>query len=394
MTNVRESREDFQIAIVCALALEYNAISHIIDEFWDESTLGRSAGDPNTYFFGRIVDSNVVLVLLSGMGKVSAASATASLRSSFPNIELVLVTGICGGVPKPHANEELVLGDVIISKAVVQHDLGRHPDKFETKDILDDCLGRPTRNIRNFIALFETDRARDRLEEKAALHLRDLQSRAKGKCRAANYQYPGADKDHLFNASYCHSHHLACGTCSDSSDSVCEASRKLSCRELGCDEKQLVQRDRLMSKDTQDPFVFIGHLGSGDTVIKSGEERDRLAKAHSLIAFEMEGAGVWDEIPCIIVKGVCDYADSHKNKDWQNFAAATAAAVSKALIEEYPKTDKPSKPVVGSAGSGGGGGDDGGRAPVSGPVFHGTASRNNIVTGVHSSGGTQTFNFG
>ncbi|KAJ4267504.1 hypothetical protein NW762_003611 [Fusarium torreyae] len=390
MAHGRESREDFQIAIVCALALEYNAVNHIVDEFWDGNNLGRSAGDPNTYSVGRIADSNVVLVLLSGMGKVSAASATASLRSSYPNLELVLVTGICGGVPKPHANEELILGDVIISKAVVQHDLGRrYPDKFETKDTLDDRLGRPTRNIRNFIALFEADRSRDRLEEKAALHLGDLQSRAKGKRRAANYQYPGADKDHLFNASYRHSHHSTCTTCSDSSNNVCEMSRKLACRELGCDEKQLVQRNRLTSKDAQDPFVFIGHLGSGDTAITPGEERDRLSKTHNLIAFEMEGAGVWDEIPCIIVKGVCDYADGHKNKDWQNFAAATAASVAKALIEMYPKTDKPGKQVARP-----GDDDDGGRATVSGPVFHGTASGNNIVTGIHSTGGTQTFNFG
>ncbi len=28
----------------------------------------------------------------------------------------------------------------------------------------------------------------------------------------------------------------------------------------------------------------------------------------------MEGAGVWDEVPYIVIKGICDYADSHKNK--------------------------------------------------------------------------------
>ncbi|UKZ53997.1 hypothetical protein TrVGV298_007801 [Trichoderma virens] len=55
----------------------------------------------------------------------------------------------------------------------------------------------------------------------------------------------------------------------------------------------------------------------------------------------MEGSGIWDEFPCIIVKGICDYADSHNNTDWQNFAAATAASVVKGLIERYPKTDEP-----------------------------------------------------
>ncbi|KAL6786626.1 hypothetical protein J3E68DRAFT_420151 [Trichoderma sp. SZMC 28012] len=69
--------------------------------------------------------------------------------------------------------------------------------------------------------------------------------------------------------------------------------------------------------------------------MKSGEHRDRIARQRGIIAFEMEGAGVWDELPCIIVKGVCDYADSHKNKVWQPFAAATAASVMKAMLGRY-----------------------------------------------------------
>ncbi|KAH7109696.1 hypothetical protein EDB81DRAFT_588229, partial [Dactylonectria macrodidyma] len=55
--------------------------------------------------------------------------------------------------------------------------------------------------------------------------------------------------------------------------------------------------------------------------IKSVEDRDRVAK-EGVLAFEMEGDGVWDEIPCLVIKGVCDYADSYKHKRWQDFAAA------------------------------------------------------------------------
>ena len=54
-----------------------------------------------------------------------------------------------------------------------------------------------------------------------------------------------------------------------------------------------------------------------------------------MVALEMEGAGVWDVLPTIIVKGICDYADSHKNKGWQKFAAARAATCAKVLIEEW-----------------------------------------------------------
>lgn len=68
--------------------------------------------------------------------------------------------------------------------------------------------------------------------------------------------------------------------------------------------------------------------------MKSGQHRDKSAAQHNLIAFEMEASGIWDSLPCLVIKGVCDYADSHKNKDWQHYAAATAAAGMKALLEE------------------------------------------------------------
>jgi nucleoside phosphorylase len=73
--------------------------------------------------------------------------------------------------------------------------------------------------------------------------------------------------------------------------------------------------------------------------MKSGEHRDQVVKQYDVIAFEMEGAGVCDELPCIVVKGICDYADSHKSKVWQPFAAATAAAALKAILRKYTLDD-------------------------------------------------------
>ncbi|KAF5013150.1 hypothetical protein FDECE_814 [Fusarium decemcellulare] len=382
-------RDDFEIAIVCALAREYNAVALVLDDYWDDTQYGRAISDQNIYTTGRIGEFNVVLVLLSSIGKASAASTTASLRSSYPNIEMALVTGICGGVPNLNG-KEILLGDVIISNTVVQYDLGRrYPDAFETKD----TLNGPTKNIRNFLTILETDRAREQLEDRTAFHLETLQGRALERRQAAgrNYQYLGSDNDHLFTASYRHKHHAAqlCGVCDVESDGVCDASRRLSCRQLGCDKQLLVPRDRIEekrrlerigAKEAQCPYIFVGRIGSGDTVLKSGEDRDRIAAEHDLIAFEMEGAGVWDEVPCIIVKGVCDYADSHKNKDWQDFAAATAACVAKAIVEKYPRTDKPSGP--------------GKEEPIfNGPVFHDEVTGSKIVTGIVSTGGMQTFNF-
>lgn len=46
----------------------------------------------------------------------------------------------------------------------------------------------------------------------------------------------------------------------------------------------------------------------------------------------MEAAGLMDNFPCLVIRGICDYADSHKNKRWQPYAAATAAAYAKDLL--------------------------------------------------------------
>ncbi|KAH6891002.1 hypothetical protein B0T10DRAFT_458407 [Thelonectria olida] len=343
----------FEIAIICALPLEYDAVSLLVDEFWDQDgdPYGRPPGDTNVYSTGRMGSFDVILVLLQGMGKVNAANAAKDLQRSFPAIQLALLTGICGGVPSPSPDVELVLGDVVISKTVVQYDFGRrYPDQFAVRDTVEHSLGRPSSNVRGLITLLETAHVRDQVKRKAADFLACIQRKATRERQEA-YQYPGPNHDRLFQAQYRHKHQgeTHCNECHKSHETVCEESRKMSCDTLGCDNGYIVQRHRLKEKrqlerqgqsiKAQAPSLFVGAIGSGDLVLKSGEDRDRIAKDHNVLAFEMEGAGIWDVLPCIVVKGICDYADSHKNKMWQNFAAATAASTTKALLERYPRTD-------------------------------------------------------
>ncbi|KAI1429830.1 purine and uridine phosphorylase [Xylaria sp. FL1777] len=343
------SREDFRIALICALPLEYDAVALQFDEFWDADgdLYGRAPGDANTYTTGRIGNHNIVLAL-PNMGKATAAGTAASLRSSYSRLKLVFLVGICGGVPRTAAHEAL-LGDVIISKTVIQFDFGRqYPNKFVTKDTVDDNLGRANKDIRSLIASFETELGRERLQKKAGEYLKDLQRAATRRGRQHAYEYPGAVEDKLFAATYRHKHRApqSCALCEGESDSYCEAAARAPCAELNCDESQLVARhllevkQSLTSDEMQCPAIFIGPIASGDTVMKSGERRDELAERQKVIAFEMEGAGAWDEVPCIIIKGICDYADSHKNKKWQPFAAATAASVMKAVLGRYALTDR------------------------------------------------------
>ncbi|KJZ75140.1 hypothetical protein HIM_05626 [Hirsutella minnesotensis 3608] len=342
-------REEFEVAIICALSLEYDAVIHLFDEFWDEHDdhYGKSPGDLNIYTTGRVGRHNVVLALLPQMGKAHAAGAAASMRSSYCNVKIALLVGVCGAVPRSQ-NVEILLGDVIISKTVVQYDFGRrYPDRFIGKNTALDSLSRPNKRVRNLLAVLETDRGRDRLEAHAAYFLQQLQAKAADSGRPARYGYPGMAKDELFESSYRHKHNgspsCVCRGCFVDSDPVCDEALTSSCAELGCDDGHLVTRERLQATATVKPHslslvrpaIHLGAVASGDGVMKSATHRDKISREASVIAFEMEGAGVWDEMPSIVIKGVCDYADTHKHKGWQDFSAATAASVSKAILELY-----------------------------------------------------------
>jgi nucleoside phosphorylase len=327
-------RCDFEIAIICALPLEASAVSALFDKQWDDQIIGRAPRDLNAYSAGVIGHHNVVLVHMSGMGKVAAATAAACLRASFPGIQLALVVGICGGAPSGKQSEDILLGDVVISEGLVQYDLGRQfpNNRFIRKDTHRDNLPRPGPEIRAALAKLQTKQGRSWLHNKTSEYVRVLQQDL-----SDMVTYPGVTEDKLFKSAYPHKHHrpLECAICAndDERDDVCNVAIGMVCEQLGCDEQELVPRTRV-SRPSR-PIVHFGLIASGDTVMKSGEDRDEIATRDSVIAFEMEGAGVWEHFPSLVIKGVCDYADSHKSKRWQGYAAATAAAVMKSFLESW-----------------------------------------------------------
>jgi nucleoside phosphorylase len=51
-----------------------------------------------------------------------------------------------------------------------------------------------------------------------------------------------------------------------------------------------------------------------------------------VLCFEMEAAGLMSHFPCLVIRGICDYSDSHKNKKWQGYAAMAAAAYARDVL--------------------------------------------------------------
>ncbi|GJN78789.1 hypothetical protein PLIIFM63780_002298 [Purpureocillium lilacinum] len=136
----------------------------------------------------------------------------------------------------------------------------------------------------------------------------------KPKKHAPAYVHQGFENDRLFMSTY---DHAGDGTCS-----MCDVSKE-------------VQRSQ---RDTTDPDIHYGVIASGNSLIKDAATRDKIAGGlgKECICFEMEAAGLMNHFPCLVIRGICDYADSHKNDRWQRYASATAAAYAKELLAFVP----------------------------------------------------------
>lgn len=90
-------------------------------------------------------------------------------------------------------------------------------------------------------------------------------------------------------------------------------------------------------REANDPQAHYGIIASGNVLIKHGETREQLRKETGALCIEMEAAGLMQDFPCIVIRGICDYADSHKNKRWQGYAALAAASYAKELLSYIPR---------------------------------------------------------
>ncbi|KAF2716488.1 purine and uridine phosphorylase [Polychaeton citri CBS 116435] len=305
MTSPSLSLKSYSVGIICALEVEKAAVDAVLDE---EHPVLPTAGDENCYTFGRIGAHNVVVACLPAgvMGKASAAVVARDMMRSFP-IKIGLLVGICGAVGSE--DNDVRLGDVIVSQpdgqhgGVVQWDFG----KMEKDGVFrrTGTLDKPPRVLLNALQNLKAKHRRhgNELYE----HLQEMIRRYP--LMADEFSHPGQDHDVLFKTDYTH---MEGSTCSE------------------CDLSQQARRQAHRPDDK--PRIHYGNIASGDEVVKDAHTRDRIARQERILCFEMEAAGLMDSFPCVVIRGVCDYADSHKNKRWQPYAAATAASYAKELL--------------------------------------------------------------
>ncbi|KAI1055391.1 hypothetical protein LB506_011370 [Fusarium annulatum] len=270
--------------------------------------------DHNSYILGEIQGHKIAIACLPAgiYGTNPAATVAKDLLRTFKSIRFGLLVGIGGGAPS--SKHDIRLGDVVISQpsgifgGVVQHDRGKSfPEgEFERTG----SHNAPPQPLLSALARLQATHMTE--ESKVPEFLSQLSAKAPKRMKG-KFSYPGALHDRLYAAGY---DHVKPGS--------------TTCAE--CDESQVINRE---DRDDTDPYFHYGIIASGNQVIKDGKTRERLSQEYDALCFEMEAAGLYN-FPCLVIRGICDYADSHKNKNWQEYAGATAAAFAKELLLFVP----------------------------------------------------------
>ena len=254
----------------------------------------------------------VIAVLPSGeYGIATAAVVARDMLSSFPNVRIGLMVGIPGA---PSQRHDIRLGDIVVSapsdggSGVFQYDFGDtiQNQRFKATGFLDQSP----------MVLRTAVNGLQAQHERKGHQLQEAINNALKKYPRLEKTYSRQTTDKLYKSEIVHVSEQQ-----QSCDSIC-----------GSDPSNLVFRQQ-RTKDEDDPAIHYGLIASANNLMKDAFARDALAEEKDVLCFEMEAAGLMNHFPCLVVRGICDYADSHKNKEWQGYAAMAAAAYTKDLLK-------------------------------------------------------------
>ncbi|OAA52817.1 tetratricopeptide repeat domain-containing protein [Beauveria brongniartii RCEF 3172] len=358
----------YTIAWIAPLPIEAQAAMHMLDAR-HEGGFPLTHGDDYVFRAGEMCGYNVVIAQLPREYGTGAAAALASqIKKFFPNLWFTLLVGVAAGLPS--ARRDIRLGDVIVAApegdtpGLVAYDLGKETTNgfqlLKAGHVL-----MPTESV----VQSAIDSIANEYPDEARLFLPHY-NRIKGILhRTGNFADPGQDQDTLY----------AYDAQTDTTSVVSRAPRPT--------EKRTC--------------IWYGPIGSGERLVKNARVRDDLRDRYHLIGLEMEAAGTMNRVAAGVIRGVCDYGDEHKNKQWQPYAAAMAAAYAKAVLDRIRPLKRAGATVkekeggddaVKPANGGGHGGNDESGAS-SGHGIYMYNKENKGQTGTVFSGGHNSFTF-
>ncbi|KAB8360911.1 hypothetical protein FH972_024644 [Carpinus fangiana] len=291
-------RDDFTVGWICALKHELAASRAMLDHEYTQDNI--EDGDPtdqNIYKWGKIGKHNVVMASLPAgrYGIGAAASVAKDMLRSYRSLRMNLLVGIGGGVRSKKT--EMDLGDVVVSMptetfgGVIQYDLGKvlPNGNFQRRGYLDKPPPILLKAVQSLQSTHDMKGSQITANLDRMMHKFPLMSN--------QYSWPGTIKTPSPLTS---------------------------------------QEQDAIREHAKEPRVHYGLIASGNRVIASVQEREKICQDGNILCIEMEAAGLMDDFKCLVIRGICDFANAEKSDEWQNYAAATAAAYARELLQEIP----------------------------------------------------------
>ncbi|WYZ38366.1 hypothetical protein EsH8_III_000280 [Colletotrichum jinshuiense] len=286
----------YTVGWICAITVESVAARAFLDE---EHAGPRQVAqhDNNSYVLGKIGSHNVVVAALpeGEYGTTSAATVANNMLHSFPNVRIGLMVGIGGGAPSQ--KHDIRLGDVVVSKpgggngGVFQYDFGK---------TIQNCSFQETGFLNQPPVLLQTALAtlKATYEMKGHQLVNDVNKTLEKIKRRKKYTRPDLASDRLYKRHIIHP-----SSSLDGCDVAC-----------GDNPVYLIARQEQDEED-DDPTIHYGLIASRNQLMKDARVRDTLAAERGVLCFEMEAAGLMNYFPCLVIQGIYNYSDSHKNKE-------------------------------------------------------------------------------
>ncbi|KAL4803194.1 purine and uridine phosphorylase [Aspergillus unguis] len=301
----------FTIGWVCAIDVEFEAALRMLDENFGQPKY-LPEGESNAYCLGRIDDHFVVVTLLAECGTIEAASSLADMARTFASsLRFALMVGVAGGIPLP-PDRDVRLGDIVIGHPVgslpgtVHYGRGKETNEGYQRT---GTLNKPPGMLTATARMIKSD-----IGPRKHQYMVHFDKALEGD-EEAREQYRRPQQDRLFRAEYVH------------------PSGERDCAKCAPEEEVVVRGARTSTR----PRIHLGTVVSGNMVVKNAALRDEIGRTiEGALCVEMSAAGLMQKLPCFVVRGICDYADSHKNNAWEPYAALVAASFAKELILRLP----------------------------------------------------------
>lgn len=309
---------DYTVGWICAITPEYVAAQAFLEEKHDGLEY-QHPHDNNDYTLGRIGKHNIAIAVLPDgeYGISSAATVARDMLHTFPNIRIGLLVGIGGGAPT--LKHDIRLGDIVVSTprdgkgSVFQYDFGKtiQNESFQTTGFLNQPPLVLRAAVNGLKAQYESDG--HQLDE-------DINSILEKKSKLRKkYSRPSLGRDRLYQSTFKH-----------------PSNNEENCAVVCGDDLSNLRRRDERDEDEDNPAIHYGLVASANQLMKDALLRDKLAEENGVLCFEMEAAGLMNHFPCLVIRGICDYSDTHKNKEWQGYAAMAAAAYAKDILRRIP----------------------------------------------------------